>query len=148
MWVLNLVDGGQGGNINLDLNAWASTLGLGSRVGSDHFQQRYVSSASALWDGLELGRLAVMEGMYLLSFGKRVWVTLNGSMYCNKFILLKWWHHHSLQWCKAKFKQLCNPVLVLEMFMFISLSTVFSFTMSISWLALFFIALWGFTISV
>ena len=60
MWVLNLVDKGQGGDINVDLNTWASTIGLGSRIGSDHFKQCCVSSASALCDGLDLGRLAAM----------------------------------------------------------------------------------------
>ena len=107
-----------------------------------------MSSASTLCDGLEIRRLAAMEGTYPFSFGKHVWVTLDGFVYCNKFILLKWWHHHSLQCCKVEFKLLCNTVLLLVMFMFISLSTVFAFTVSISWLALFFVSLWGFTISV
>ena len=35
-WVSNLVDRGHGGNINVHLNAWDSSLGLGSRVGLDH----------------------------------------------------------------------------------------------------------------
>ena len=57
-WVSNLVDKGHGGDINVHRNAWASSLRLGSLIGLDHLQQVYVSFASVLCVGVEVGKVA------------------------------------------------------------------------------------------
>ena len=75
MWVSNWVDEGQGGEINVHRNAWALSLGLGSRIGLDHLQQGCMRFSFALCAGVDLGRVAC-GGRYVFHIGLMMFVSL------------------------------------------------------------------------